>query len=219
MFVNYIDVKYTVHSSNYSILKALNSLPDTISYDCETRSIYTEDQQAEAKDALKNHYNELDLDDMKLCKVVANSSGLSHPSIIQTTHFIFGISKEETVICIADNPKTEALIMNWLVSTDRHFILWNAGFDMKIIHQRTGKMLKHYDDGQLLLKCYINHCDTWKAKVGLKDFMSQYYHPEWALDVDYNVPDLKDEKFIRYCAIDGAATYHAWELLQEVNYE
>ena len=78
-----------------------------------------------------------------------------------------------------------------------------------------GKLPIDYEDPMLLLKTLVNDVDEWQAKVGLKDFMGQYYDPKWTMIDTYDIVNFKDESFLRYCAIDGAATYYGYELIKE----
>jgi len=212
MFSDRIKVEYDVYTTSYKALKALNNLPDTIALDFETRSQWSNAEIREAKDLLKT--DELSHEDRILCKLVANSSGLSFPAITKITHVNIAWAKDKALVIVVSSPKMEQVILGWIVNTNRHFIFWNHGFDGKIIYQKTGKFVQSYDDGQLLAKCYLNHCDNWKAKVGLKDLMGEYYQKEWCLIDSYSDEDLKKESFLRYSAIDAAATFYGWEILQ-----
>ena len=42
-----------------------------------------------------------------------------------------------------------------------------------------------------------------------------FLNPKWELIDTYDVVNFKDESFLRYCAIDAAATYKLWEDIQE----
>lgn len=211
----HIKVKFEVYATDYTIKKALEKLDNLnmISYDCETQSIYSLEEKSEAKELLKQ--NNLSYEDKKLCKQVAGSSGLSNPRLIKVTHFLFGLSKDTSIIMIANNKKTEMMIFEWIAQYQGKLILWNALFDLKIMYQRTGKLPIDYEDPSLLLKSLINDTQAWNAKVGLKEFMGQYYDKTWALEVNYDVIDYHDEKFLKYCSIDAAATFYGHQLIQE----
>ena len=210
----HIKVTFKVCSTDYTIKKMLNSLENNkiLSFDLETQSLYSIEQKAEAKELLKD---ELSYQDTKLCKLVARSSGLSNPRLIKCTHFILGLSKNESVICISNNRKTEEMIFNWLAQYKGKIIVWNSLFDLKIMYERVKALPLDYEDPMLLLKSLINDTDEWNAKVGLKDFMGQYYDNKWTLINTYDVINYKDEAFLRYCAIDGAATYYGYEIIQQ----
>ena len=216
----FIKVDYEVHATQFSIMKALDKLSTKpiLSYDCETQSQYSLEERAEAKDLLKNHIDGLTPEDRKLCKLVSKSSGLSHPKITKVTHFLFGLSEDYSVILIAYTPTVEKLICDWLVNYTGKLLTWNALFDLKIVYHHTGKFPVDFEDGQLLAKCLINHADNWKSRVGLKHLMGEYYDPTWtSLDSEgYDNIDYKNEAFLRYCSIDSASTYKAWNILQEM---
>ena len=212
---SYIEVSYTVYSTMYTAMKALASLPDLVSFDLETQSIYSLEERAEAKELLKNYAEDMHTEDVKLSKLVRNSSGLSHPKITKVTHFIFGLSRSEAIIIICSDPKLELSILNWVADYKGKLITHNSLFDLKLVHQRTGKFPVDFEDTQLLAKCFINDTQDWQAKTGLKHIMSSYYDPKWQLIESYDIQDYKDEAFLRYASIDGAATYYLWELLQE----
>ncbi len=210
-----IKVNYETYSTDFTIQKALHKLDNLpmISFDTETQSLYSLEEKAEAKELLKSN---LSYEDKKLCKLVARSSGLSNPRLIKVTHFIFGLSRSESIICIANNRKTEEMIFNWLSKYKGKVLVWNSLFDLKIMYERVNKLPIDYEDPMLLLKTLVNDVDEWNSKVGLKDFMGQYYDNKWTLLVDtYDIVDYKNKDFLHYCAIDGCATYYGWEIIQE----
>ena len=211
-----INVKYKTFNTFYHINKILHKLNSIklLAFDVETRSIYSQDEIAEAKNLLKNP-ELLSPKDLILSKQVAKSSGLSFPSLIKTTHFILGLSKNESVIIVAQDYKTEMLMWNWVVNYPGKLIVHNTGFDLKICYQRTKKFPIDYEDSQLLAKTLINDSETWKARVGLKILMGSYYDPKWSLFKDYDNKNLNDKKGLDYASIDGAATFYLWKLLQE----
>ena len=211
----HIEVNYKLYTTTYSALKALDKLPMLISFDVEVQSIYSLDERAEAKELLKCCQTEMSGEDLRLTKLVGNSSGLSHPKITKVTHFIFGISKSESIIIICNSHKMENTICNWVADYKGKLIVHNVGYDLKIIHERTGRFPIDFEDTQLLAKCLINDTDDWKARVGLKHLMGSYFDPRWTEIESYDIQDYKNEAFLRYSAIDGAATYYLWEQLQE----
>jgi len=213
-----IEVSYEVFSTDYTIKNALKKLNNSnvLAYDCETQSIYSKEHKIEAKQLLK------DIPDMessvkRLCKMVVRSSGLSNPRLVKVTHFIFSVSNNESIICISNNRRTEEMIFQWLAEYNGKIVVHNSLFDLKIMYNRVGKLPKDYDDTMLLTKTLINDVETWKAKSGLKDLMGTYYDPKWTLIETYDIKDYKDEAFLRYCSIDGAATFLLWEQLKEHN--
>ena len=83
------------------------------------------------------------------------------------------------------------------------------------MYHRVRTFPQRYEDTQLLVKSFVNHVNVWKAKTGLKDLMGAYYHPEWALAVDYEPINLKEPKFLMYGGIDGAATFKLARNIEE----
>jgi len=215
--IDYINVSYKVYTTYYGIAKKLNTLTKIpiLSLDLELQSIYSISEREEAKLLLKNNIQNLTRDDMLLCKVVARASGLSHPSITKITHIIFGLSESESIIFIINDNKSRDLVLNWVINFKGKLLIHNTGFDLKIIHYHTNNFPKDFEDTQLLAKCLINHCDNWKANTGLKELMSSYYDPKWLMIESYDIQNYKDKAFLRYSAIDGAATFKLWEQLQE----
>lgn len=214
--MSHIKVDYTVFNTLYNIkkeLKVLETFP-VLGFDVETRSAYTPEEIKEAKKLLKAP-DLIHPDHLINIKQVAKSSGLSNPSIILTTHFIFGLSENKTVILIAQDTKTEKMLWEWVANAENKLLIHNTGFDLKICWQRTGKLPVNFEDTQLLSKLYLNNAENWKSRVGLKVLMGSYYNPKWSLFEDYSVKDLNNKDFLEYCAIDGASVVKLWNQLQE----
>lgn len=209
-------VTHNLTTTSYGISKKLAYLlsKPELSFDTETRSVYTKEEVKSAKAMLKNE-SEIFPEDLKLVKLVAKSSGLSFPSLVKTTHFIFGLNDQHSEILIANNMHEEMLLWNFVTDYTGKFIIHNSMFDLKICIQRTGKLPTNFVDTMLLAKTLINNSDIWKSKVGLKDLMGTSYDPKWSLYTDYDTDNLKDEDFINYCAIDGASCYALYMELQE----
>lgn len=212
-----IHVQYEVYDTIPSITSALSRLDSfkLLSYDCETQSIYTPDDKEEAKELLKDHSDDISPEDTRLCKVALNSSGLSYPSIVKVTHFIFGTANDYAIILVAYTKEIEQLIMDWIPTYQGKLLIHNSLFDLKLVYNRTNQFPLDYEDTQLLAKSYINHTENWKANTGLKELMGSYYDPKWSMIETYDIVDYLDPDFIRYCSIDGAATFHLYELLLE----
>ena len=212
-----IKVEYEVYSTLYAIKKALERVEafnETISFDIETRSIYTKTQRQLAKIYLKE-------DDLPIEKVneytrILHSSGLSHPSVVQTTHIILGLDVNRSIIFVVDE-KLERYIFNWLVRTNLKVLIHNANFDLKMVYYRTGMYPKNYEDTQQLAKSLINDCNNYHSRTGLKLLVGSYYPPKWSMkeETDYEVKDYKDKDFLLYCAIDGAGTMLLYNILQK----
>jgi len=209
-----IKVDYTIGSTSWHINKKLMSMNDIpmMSLDLETKGVYS---KLERKRALKLLATE---DITKKCQnyyLISNNSGLSYPSLVNVTHFVFGISKSSSIILIPENPRQEIIIWKWIVNYQGKLLVHNTLFDLKVMYHRTHAFPKDYEDTALRIKTLINNSKSWKAKIGLKDLMGSHYSPKWTLIDEYEPDNPKEEKFLRYAAIDGAATYYLWNLIKQ----
>jgi hypothetical protein len=146
---------------------------------------------------------------------VANNDGLSYPSLIKTTHFVFGTSKYHSIIFIPPTNHLEVMIWNWLRNFRGKLLIHNTLFDLKVMYHRVGDLPHDYEDTALMAKCLINNSDAWRAKVGLKEQMGHLYKSAWSLYDKYEPEDPKNPDFLEYAAIDGAATVYLYELIME----
>ena len=211
-----VKVAYKVVSTKWHIEKMLNELShkEVLSLDTETKGLYSKEERKEAKEYLKQE--NITINEKRIALQVASNSGLSFPSLISVTHFIFGLSENESVIIICTNPSLEIYIWNWVARYNGLLLIHNTLYDLKIMYNRIRKFPKNYEDTQLLAKCLTNHVNVWKCKVGLKDLMGSYYSPSWQISAEEYEPDnLKDPKFLMYSAIDGAAVIKLWNDMQE----
>ena len=213
-----LTVKYKTFGTLYSIRKELERIEKTcsiVSFDIETRSIYNKEQRDMAKQYLAM-WDNLPIERVNELTRILYSSGLSHPSMVQTTHIIIGLDLEYSSIFIVDE-KLEKYVFNWLVRSKLKFIIHNASFDLQVVYHRTGKFPEDYEDTQQLAKALINDCNNYHSKTGLKLLVGSYYPPRWSIkeETDYEVRNLKDEHFLEYCAIDGSAALLLWSNLQE----
>ena len=210
-----IKVMYQVGKTSWSNNKILKSLEgmSVLGFDVETAGVYPKEERKKARELLKQ--DTLKSSVRKQCILIENNSGLSHPSLINTTHFIFGISSSESVVLVTANPKDELAVWKWVAKQDTLFVIHNAMFDLRIMHHRVGVFPKNYIDTALRAKCLINNADNYKSKVGLKILVGEYYKPAWSLYDEYEPDSLFNEAFIDYAATDGAAVYLLHELLQE----
>ena len=209
-----INVDREVYWTPWTIQQKLTELVDIpeMAFDIETMGLYTKEQR---KEALKLIDEDLELYSHKLVSIVANNSGLSFPSLIKTTHFIFGRSEDSAVILVPPTNHSELLIWNWLRNHRGKLLIHNTLFDLKVMFHRIGDLPYDYDDTALMVKTLINNSDVWKAKIGLKELMGEYYSPAWSMFDSYEPENPLDPKFLDYAAIDGAATYHLHQLILE----
>jgi hypothetical protein len=208
-----IKVEYDLRVTSWGIKDKLADLVDIdhMSFDIETKGLYAKEQR---KEAIKLLDLNLDLYTHKLASVVANNSGLSFPSLVETTHFIFGMSESKSIVLVPPNRQSELYIWNWLARYPGLLLIHNALFDLKVMYHRIKQLPKRYDDTALMLKTLINNSDVWKAKIGLKEVMGDYYSPAWALYDEYEPDDARNPKFLIYAATDGAATFKLWVDIQ-----
>ncbi|TFZ81430.1 hypothetical protein [Candidatus Macondimonas diazotrophica] len=210
-----IEVKYKAYSTRYKIRKTLKKLEDMpiLGFDTETRGIYTKSERSIAKKLIGS--KELSNRDRKLYVQIANNSGLSSPPLIQTTHFIFGLSDRESVVLVCEDENTEVFIWEWVSKYKGKLIIHNALFDLKTMFHRVKKLPADYEDTKLLAKSLINHAETYKARCDLKTLVGEYYPPSWSLFDSYEPDNLKEPKFLEYAAIDGCAVVLLWDLIQK----
>lgn len=192
-------------------LKALNAISNLtrFSFDLEVRSIYSKVNRELAKTEIANGNNSYYLHN------IASSSGLSHPSIVQITHIIIGVTDSFSYIFVCRTDTHVKFILNRLITMDANVIIHNTQFDMKHVYFNTGKFFKTYTDTMLKALVLINDSDTSNRSVGLKYLMGNYYDPTWDKDTDYEVEDLYNKYFIKYCAIDGASTILLDDILND----
>jgi len=213
---NIIEVAYEVGSTIWKyqkLLKKLEGLP-VIGFDVETCGVYSKEERETAKKALSS--DALIPPTLRSQYIlVANNSGLSHPSLVRTTHFVFGISSSQSIVLVASKTSDEIYIWNWIKRQKSCFIIHNALFDLRIMLHRVGSLPENYEDTALLAKCLINNADNFKSKIGLKVLVGSYYKPAWSLFDMYEPEDLLNPDFIEYAATDGGAVLLLWEQLQE----
>ena len=212
--MSHITVEYDVYSSAWHTRNALKSLKDIplMSFDIETKGVYS---KAERKVASKLLETEISPSERKLASLVANNSGLSFPSLVTVTHFVFGISETKSIILIPDSINEEMYIWNWLVNFRGMLVIHNTLFDLKVMYHRTKSYPQSYEDTALMAKALTNNSATWKSKIGLKELMGSHFDPKWTFIDEYEPEDLRKVTFLRYAAIDGAATYKLYQMLME----
>lgn len=204
-------VNYKSTSSTFFAKKWLDDLPDFIACDFETANKTSEEEKhiLRARQSLTG-----DRDTFLSLDQQIDADGLSHPSLTCITHLSVAWSTEDAFVLIADTEAMRRLIFNWLVTTTRHQIWHNVGFDFKHIHYHTGKIPINYDDTQLLAKTLLNHTDNFKSRSGLKELMGWKYG-DWAINKkEFTLANLFDPEMIKYAAIDALATYGLLETIK-----
>jgi hypothetical protein len=210
-----IQVQYEVFSTRYHIDKALKRLEQyaTLGFDTETKGVYSKAERKAAEKYLLQQ--DLPLTEKRVALLVAGNSGLSFPSLVNVTHFVFGISEDQSIVIVCEDHQTEMYIWCWLVTFTGKLIIHNTLFDLKLMYHRVRVLPKDYEDSALYVKAYINNAEEWRARIGLKDLVGEYYPPWWSLYNEYEPDNLRDPKFLEYTAIDGAANMKLWSLIQE----
>ena len=146
---NIIKVKFKVHGNRWHIAKALHKLSnyDVLSFDTETKGVYSKAERKEAKEYLKG--NNLPITSKRLSLQVAANSGLSFPTLVNVTHFIFGTAEDESVILLCDNPKLELFIWRWIAQYKGLLLIHNTLFDLKLMYHRIKLYPLNYEDTAL----------------------------------------------------------------------
>ena len=144
-----------------------------------------------------------------------DSSGLSHPSLVRITHFSLAVSETEAYVVIITNPRIQAILLNWLVTTHITQIWHNLSFDGRLIYYHTRKFPPNYEDTQVLAKTILNHVNNQKSLTGLKHLMG-YKYGSWAVSEDnFNQAQMFEEHVLHYAAIDACSTYALWNEIQQ----
>ena len=148
-----IKVTYDCYKTPMSINKKLLELVNIplMSFDIETKGLYSKEERKEAAKLLAG--GELSLEQHKLASVVANNNGLSFPSLTTTTHFIFGLSKDYSVILIPNSWYFEQVIWDRIRNYQGKLIIHNAGFDLKVMYHRIGELVQDFEDTSIMAKC------------------------------------------------------------------
>ena len=226
-FFNKIKVSYTYYTNKDDIDAVLNFLSkhNVLSLDTETQPIWSFNEVKDAKEKLDKYADEYKNYQDKLIQI-SEASGISTPEMIKTTHFIFSYSDRKSIIIICNSYHEELKIWNWIKNANVKFIIHNATFDLKIMYHRVKGYPKNFEDTQIIMRVLTNNANEFKSKTGLKHLMKRYYDPEWTSVIDeeeneegYHISNLLDEKFLKYAAIDGAATYKLYkQILKNVDY-
>lgn len=205
---NLIHYEYTDNTD--TALSWLDSLPTIFTADFETSSKFDKEEKQFIQSQIDKLDPETDIYEITELQQQLESSGLSHPSLTELTHLVIGLSETESRVIIFKDESMILPILNKLVETTNKQIWHNLSFDAKHILYRTAKFPKNYEDTQLLAWSYLNHANTFRAKVGLKQLAGNIYG-DWAVSADNFASENKyDESLIKYAAIDGMATWYVW---------
>lgn len=204
-----IEVTYTVTGDVKEAKELLDTLPDTIACDFEAASKISTSRRLYLEGRIAK--NNLSVAYVNKIRQALNADGLSHPSLVNITHFGCAWSESEALVLVTTSRAMREMIYDWLVTTHRKQIWHNLGFDGKHIYHHTGKLPKDYEDTQLLARVLLNDANNFKAQTGLKTLMAYAYDPSWKDLADGFAPvDPYDSDFLMYAAIDPCATWKLW---------
>lgn len=212
----HVDYQWGITSWKISQMLAELEKHPSLGFDIETAGVYTKAERKQAEGLLKGALTPAQRSEYN---IVASNSGLSHPSLVRTTHFVFGIRNDYSVVLVTPTEREEMLVWNWVKNYKGRLVIHNTLFDLKIMYHRVGVLPHNYVDTALFAKCLINNADNFRSLIGLKELMGNYYSPSWALFDSYEPEDLTDPTFLLYAATDGAAVVHLWEDLQQYTKE
>ena len=135
------------------------------------------------------------------------ATALDHASHITLTHCSIAYSETEAYVFILDSPRLTKRILNFLTTTTITQVWHNLSYDGRLIYYHTGKFPINYEDSQLLAKSILNHVDTEKARVGLKELAGSRYG-QWAISPDnFSIDMMYDDSVKLYAATDACATF------------
>ena len=204
-----LQIKYRYTDKLDEALTWLSEVNGPFTADFETASKFDDDEKQFIQTQIARLDPESDQAEIIELEQQLDSSGLSHPSLTDLTHLVIGISESESFVIIFTEENLKP-ILEWLVTTTNKQIWHNLSFDAKHIMYNTTKFPQNYEDTQLLAWAYLNHANTFKAKVGLKGLAGHIYG-DWAVSSDnFNLENKYDENLIKYAAIDGMATWFVW---------
>lgn len=211
-------VEYTSSNNLFTIIETLNRLEkeyDVLGCDFESCSRYSDEEKEEMKEFLEKNEETLDREEKRQIRQFIESDGLSHPSLTYITHFQVAWNDHESFVAILDTEQKRKTVFRWIVKTKVKQIWHNLSFDGKHIMYHTGKLPQNFEDTEVLSKTLLNHVETYKAKVGLKELMG-YKYGSWAISKDaFNLSQIYDEELIKYAATDPCACFSLYEEIME----
>lgn len=214
--MNVINVEYEVAGSPWKHTQLLKSLEHEplLGFDTETCGLYSKEERKQAEQLLESD-KLIPSKKRAEYRMIAGNSGLSFPSLVRTTHFIFGLRNDYSIVFVTTTSQEELRIWNWIKNYKGRLLIHNTLFDLKIMYNRVKTYPKNYTDTALLTKTLINNANNFKSLIGLKELVGSSYKASWSTFDAYEPDNLFDKDFIDYAAIDGAAVMMLWEELQE----
>lgn len=211
--MNTIKVNYQSTNNAYrakQFIDVIKKYP-IISWDFETAIKYTQRELDEWKDLLEDE--SLSKLDKVNIRSRLSATALDHPSHCTITHCSIAISEDTSYVFILDNTQITKFILTFLITTSQKQVLHNASYDFRFLHYFTGNMPKDYEDTALLAKTLLNHVETFKAKVGLKELAGHMYGA-WGISTEnFDVAHMYDPHVLLYAATDACATMWLWNYI------
>jgi len=187
----------------------LNSLPDLFAFDTETASLYSDEDKLQLVEQLEQTISLEEAQPIR-SKLASNALVMAKN---QTTMYSFSISESEAFVIDA-NEETNPIVLDFLTSTDSTVVMHNAMYDMRLVYNRTGKFIKHYEDTQLMWATIKNNTNSFLSKVGLKELAKEIYK-EWAISQDFfGIEHKYNPELIKYSGTDSMATLYLFNEAQ-----
>lgn len=207
--VNYKATKSLLEADTW--LRELDSKP-LIACDFETAIKYTQ-TDLDSFQSIVDSETSTKLE-KRQAQAKLRATALDHPSHSTITHLSVAWSESDSYVFIIDNQKMLNRILYWLVTTEVKQVWHNSSYDFGRIYYYTHKFPKLYEDTALLGKCILNHVETYKAKVGLKELAGKWFG-SWSISADnFTMSQMYEEHVLKYAATDACATYKLWESMQ-----
>jgi hypothetical protein len=206
-----IEVTYK-SSDNFNIIKnwfkTLDENYTILGLDFEVAVKYSDKELTEIETRLEA--DNLPFKEKVELRRILSATALSHPSSSFPTHLSIGLSESEARVIIIPTYEILHLVMDWLTTTEIIQVWHNASYDFKHIYYHTNKFPKNYEDTAQLAKSVLNHVEVYKAKVGLKELMSEEYGA-WATSAsNFKVSEMYEPYMLKYAATDACATIKLW---------
>lgn len=208
---NHLEVTFSYTGNVEEAKKLLDSIPtDTVACDFEAASKLSPARRTYLEKRLNLPALSVSYKNKLLQQL--NADGLSHPSLVDITHFGIAWSETEAIVLVTNSREMREFVYDWIVTTTKKQVWHNAGFDFKHIYYHTNKFPKDFEDSQQLAKVLLNDADNFKSQTGLKKLMGYAYTPKWKDLADGFAPvDPFDPDFLLYAAIDPCATWKLWQ--------
>lgn len=211
--MNILNVTYESTNNAYKAKQFIEKIKryNIIAWDFETAIKYTKEDIEFAKNLIAT--GKLEKFERIQLESKINATALDHPSHCVITHCSIAISETESYVFILDNTSITKYILNYLVSTSQKQILHNASYDFRFLQYFTNKFPKDYEDTALLAKSLLNHVETYKANVKLKELAGHIYGA-WGISADnFDIDHMYDSNVLLYAATDSCATLWLWNYM------